>query len=512
MDLAQSNEELAGLVSVLSGKVEALEVEVVSLRRRLGRDSSNSSQPPSQDGPAAEGEARSVKATSPGSTSAGATGSKRRPGGQKGHRGTGLERVAVPDERVTVEPEACGGCGAGLVGTPGRVASTVQVFDLPAIALRVIEYLMMARTCTAPGCGHVTTAQPPSQVSGGPTCYGPNVVAAATFLASSDVLGLERAADMMSALLGTHVSTGFISRCLVRLDEALQAAGFEEALKDALGAAVVLGTDESAAPLARTGKEATEKGTKDEPGQACHNPHVFTVRTMCAYTSGGPDLIWYGAAGTRTKPAITAFGILEDYQGTLVRDDYGGYSSYDEQLTGVQQCVAHLARYLQDAYDIDPISQAWTRQVLDALREAITAVKTARAQGHTSLNTDQLTQLRHRYDQGVAVGISVNLSRTWRKGKHPGLILARRLKRKADQVWLFTTRFDVPPTNNGSENAIRGYKIAAKISGCWRTLATLQRHCRIRSYLTTARSHTRQPLDAIRDALTGHAWMPPTPT
>ena len=24
-------------------------------------------------------------------------------------------------------------------------------------------------------------------------------------------------------------------------------------------------------------------------------------------------------------------------------------------------------------------------------------------------------------------------------------------------VWLFTTRFDVPPTNNGSESAIRGF-------------------------------------------------------
>ena len=61
--------------------------------------------------------------------------------------------------------------------------------------------------------------------------------------------------------------------------------------------------------------------------------------------------------------------------------------------------------------------------------------------------------------------ISVNLSRPWHKGNHPGLILARRLKRKAAQVWLFATRFDVPATNNGSENAIRGYKLAAKISG-----------------------------------------------
>jgi transposase len=107
-----------------------------------------------------------------------------------------------------------------------------------------------------------------------------------------------------------------------------------------------------------------------------------------------------------------------------------------------------------------------------------------------------LAGLRHSYDQAVAFGISVNLSRPWHKGNHPGLILARRLKRKAAQVWLFATRFDVPATNNGSENAVRGYKLAAKISGCWRTLATLQRHCRIRSYLATARSHGRHPLAA----------------
>ena len=44
-------------------------------------------------------------------------------------------------------------------------------------------------------------------------------------------------------------------------------------------------------------------------------------------------------------------------------------------------------------------------------------------------------------------------------------------------MWLFTTRLDVPATNNGSESAIRGFKLTAKVQGCWRTL---QRHCRIR--------------------------------
>jgi hypothetical protein len=60
---------------------------------------------------------------------------------------------------------------------------------------------------------------------------------------------------------------------------------------------------------------------------------------MRAYTGGGPDLIWYGAAGNRTKASI--------------RDDYGGYLSYDTTLADVQQCLAHLYRYLEDAYGTD---------------------------------------------------------------------------------------------------------------------------------------------------------------
>jgi len=490
-ELAARVAELLAVVAEQAALIESLRAEVAALRRQAGRDSSNSSQPPSQDGPAAEARAKAragSRRARPG----------RSQGGQKGHPGAGLARVAQPDETLVIEPLACGGCAAGLAGAPGRVAFSVQVFDIPPAALAVTEYQMMRRTC---GCGHVTTAPPPPGVTGGPACYGPGVTDAATLLASTDVIGIERAADLMGALLKAPVSTGFVSRCLVRPGAALTAARFEDALKDALRAADVLGTDETPAPLTTAATSA----------DGCGNPHVYTVRTMRAYAGGGPDLIWYGAAGNRTKAAITGFGILDGYRGVLVRDDYGGYLSYDAGLTGVQQCLAHLHRYLDDAYATGPESQAWTRQAGDALRAASAAVRAARDASQASLGPGLLAGLRHSYDQAVAAGISVNLSRPWHKGKHPGLILARRLKRKAAQVWLFTTRFDVPATNNGSENAIRGYKLAAKISGCWRTLATLQRHCRIRSYLTTARSHGRHPLAAIRDALNGNAWMPPTP-
>src|SRR5258705_10844753 len=106
----------------------------------------------------------------------------------------------------------------------------------------------------------------------------------------------------------------------------------------------VLATDETPAPLTTAATSA----------EGCGNPHACTVRTMRAYTGGGPDLIWYGAAGNRTKASITGFGILDGYRGALVRDDYGGYLRYDARLARGQQCLAHLYRYLHDAYATDP--------------------------------------------------------------------------------------------------------------------------------------------------------------
>jgi transposase len=219
--------ELLAVVAEQAALIETLRAEVAALRRQAGRDSSNSSQPPSQDSPAAGAKAK-----------AGAGSRRARPGrpqgGRKGHPGAGLQMVARPDETRVIEPGTCGGCGGDLAGSEVRGASAVQVFDIPPAALMVTEYQMMRRAC---GCGHVTTAAAPPGVSGGPACYGPNVVDAATLLASTGVIGIERAADLMGSLLGAPVSAGFVSRCLVRLDAALIAAGFKDAVKDALKAA-----------------------------------------------------------------------------------------------------------------------------------------------------------------------------------------------------------------------------------------------------------------------------------
>jgi len=267
--------ELTTVVAEQAALIESLRAEVAALRRQAGRDSSNSSQPPSQDSPASEAKARAR------------AGSRRaragRPqGGQKGHPGAGLQLAARPDETRVIEPGCCGRCGADLAGAAGRIASRVQVFDIPAAALTVTEYQMMSCTC---GCGQVTTAAAPAGVSGGPACYGPNVVAAATLLASTDVIGIERAADLMGALLRAPVSAGFGSRCLARLDAALTAAGFEDALKDALRASGVLGTDETPAPL----MGGRQRGGLREPARVHGADHARLYRRRATITGCSAD-------------------------------------------------------------------------------------------------------------------------------------------------------------------------------------------------------------------------------
>jgi transposase len=211
-ELAAQNAKLTAALAEQAALIETLRAEVAALRRQAGRDSSNSSQPPSQDGPAAEAKAKAARQAA----------RRARPGrpqsGQKGHPGASLAWAARPDETRVIEPGSCGGCGADLAGADGRVASAMQVLDIPPAALTVTEYQMMRRTC---GCGQVTTAPAPAGVTGGPVCYGPNVTDAATLLASTDVIGAGRAADLMATLLKAPVSAAFVSRCLVRLDVAL---------------------------------------------------------------------------------------------------------------------------------------------------------------------------------------------------------------------------------------------------------------------------------------------------
>ena len=381
-------------------------------------------------------------------------------------------------------------------------SSWAQVWDIPPVRLEKVHYVLPRRKCC--GCGKTTTASVPFGQAGAVT-YGLNVNAAAIVLASAGNVPVERTAMLMAALLGSPVSSGFVARAHERFAEKLTAAGFDEAMRDALADEEVLHADETPVNVART--DTDEHGVP-VPG----SPHVVILRTPEARLS------WYRALPARTKKALRDLGLLGTqeapggFTGYLVRDDYSAWHQFDSTLAGVQQCVAHLFRHLQGVMDLDPVIQAWAGKTRDVLREAHTAVEAAITAGQDQLDPELLAEFRARYDKHVTQGKRTNRLRDWHKGNHPGYTLACRLEAKAEQVWLFTTVFSVPWTNNPAEQALKSPKLHQKVSGYWHTLATLARFCTVRSYLTSAVNHGLTAINAIEHALTGNPWMPPRTT
>jgi hypothetical protein len=480
-----SYEELAALVVGLTSQLERAQARIAELEARLGRDSTNSSSPPSADSIAAKAKRRADRSSRERSKD-------RKPGGQPGRKGSGLAPTVTPDRTETLPaPGDCSGCGGDLAGAAEAGMSWAQVWDIPPIVLEKVHYLLGRRRC---GCGKITTATPPFGAPGNVT-YGSNVNAAAILLANEGNVPLERTAMLMAALLGAPVSTGFVARALERFAQRLAAAGFDEAMTTALRAEDVLCADETPTNVVHQDTDA-----HGEPVAGA--PHAVTVRT--------PDarLVWYAPIGSRSKTAIAALGVLEGYAGHLVRDDYVGWYQFDAQLAGVQQCAAHLIRHAKGVLELHPTQQQWAADVITVLREAAAAVTAAQTQGHDQLDPQLLADLHQRYDHAIKWGITTNRHRDWPKGNHPGYNLATRLHNKAEQVFTFTRNLAVPWTNNSSEQALKSPKRHQAVSGYWHTLTTLAQYCRVRSYLVSARNHDVRAIDAIHAALTGNPWLP----
>ena len=107
-------------VAELRREIAVLRQENAELRRRLDKDSTNSSKPPSSDGlakkPRIAGSLRGV--------------SDKLGGGQRGHKGDTLKQVAAPDRIERHAAAVCGHCQAALTAAMATGVEKRQVFDM----------------------------------------------------------------------------------------------------------------------------------------------------------------------------------------------------------------------------------------------------------------------------------------------------------------------------------------------------------------------------------------------
>src|SRR5450830_2127579 len=103
-----------------------------------------------------------------------------------------------------------------------------------------------------------------------------------------------------------------------------------------------------------------------------------------------------------------------------------------------------------------------------------------------------------------------NRKRDYLEGKSYNLVAA--LKKLKPEATRFATDLRVPMTNNLAERDVRMLKLHSKISSCFQSDDGARHFATIRSYISTARKHKVNALDALAMLFRGDAWMPPSTT
>lgn len=204
-DLLAKIEQLMAQVVSLTAIVERQQREIDDLKARLGRNSSNSSRPPSSDSPYKKRERHGKP-------------SGRSQGAQDGHEGTSRPLLSVADVDVVrdYKPPACAGCG----GTDLEDAGVFrwQVVEIPVIAPAVTEH--RAHTLRCRKCGGETAGELPEGV--GRSNFGPRLHALAANLSGGFRVPRREAVRFLGEVFHVELSVGAFSAMERRIGDALE--------------------------------------------------------------------------------------------------------------------------------------------------------------------------------------------------------------------------------------------------------------------------------------------------
>jgi len=291
-----------------------------------------------------------------------------------------------------------------------------------------------------------------------------------------------RSADLLGELAGIAIAPASLHTAVTQATRRLAAP--VQAIQQALVRAPVAHADETGLRVDGT----------------LHWLHVFSTATLTAYF----------AHPKRGGEALSAFGLLEQFSGTLVHDHW---SAYDRHTGAHGFCNAHHLRELIGLEEAFP-NQDWASRMIDFLGQAKAAADQARAQGLAALPPCDLEAFRHRFEAILDHGERVNPARTNPSGQRgrikqsPATNLIARLRRRRDDVLRFLADLRVPFDNNQAERDVRMPKLKQKISGGFRSTAGAEGFATIRSYLSTLRKQSADIFQSLVMTFQGNPPMP----
>ena len=410
-ELRQHLREQAERLSEDERRIAEKEKQIAELERQLAlrnQNSTNSSKPPSSDGLAGAPRQRGRGKKS-----------RRKAGGQPGHRGAHRLLVEKVDEIRPVLPEQCQHCGQGLpakieqaqiIVTPHRH----QVTELPPIQARIIEYQCHRVVC--PKCRESTRAGLPQEATGQ---FGPQLTALIAYLTVVGRMPRRVVEALLEQVLGIELSLGSTQKCW---EEASQAV---------------------AAPC-----RELEQQLKDEP--------VLNIDETGWRTNGDKRFLWafvaaryvvYTVAATRGSDVlIRLLGAV--FQGVLCSDRFSAYLKYHSGKA--QFCWAHLKRNLLGIADLTK-SNAAGQFCRDALAEHAKLFRLWHKFRGGRIDRRDLVLRSIPIQQRLLSLAERNLESSHREVAN----LAMALFEHNERLFTFLEREGVEPTNNRAERALR---------------------------------------------------------
>ena len=393
----------------LQARLDSLQATVTQLQEQLakaGKNSSNSSKPPSSD---------LVKPAKPAPPDGQA---KRRPGGQPGH--PLQQRALAPAELLnggshTHALELCPECGHGLQAAVGVAPRIVQQHEIEVVPLRIEEHRVLASWC--PQCRKVHHGVLPMGIERG-GMVGPRLATLIAYLKGACHASYSTIRKYLRDVLQVTISRGQLAKIIGKVSQALDQP-YEELLAK-LPAQSRLNVDE-------TGH--ADRG--ERWWTWCFRASLYTLFKIDPTRSGDVLLEVLG----------------QEFNGVLGCDYFSAYRRYVRECNAVVQfCLAHLIR---DVKYLTTLPDRRDRAYGERLREALRALfAVIHRQEELSPRTFQ-AQLVAARDAVLRQALdAVPLTRHSQN-------LAHRFREHGQAYFEFVTTPGVEPTNNLAEQAIR---------------------------------------------------------
>ena len=429
-----SKEELIALIEALTKQIDVLTKRVEALEAELGKPAKT---PDNSSVPPSQGHKASGE-------------SETKPKA-KAHAGSHRPLHPNPTRRRDILADHCEHCRADVSAVAQAAVHTYDRIEIPEIVPDVTRVTLHGGLC--PCCRRRFRAAAPAGLAPG-SPFGPNLRAFVLYLRFAQAIPFERLARLMSDLLGLEISEGALANLLEASGGAF--AHQRSLIRDRLLSGTILQSDETSA---RVGKKTWWTWVFHNGDSAC-----FLIRP------------------SRGK------AVVGEFLGA-VRPDFWVSDRLAAQMgwarTAHQACLAHLLRDVQYAIDAGDISFA--PGIKNLLKHAI-AISHRRDRLADTTLTVYAARLEAKLDRLLQI----------EPANRQGQKLLQIIKKYRQNLFVFVTNRAVPPTNNGSEQALRPCVIFRKITNCFRSQWGAKLYADVRSVFETARRRAIPILQAIR--------------